>query len=465
MAKLEGAGGEEWRNVRELQGAYDPANWDQAVQTARGRIADLRTRECELQLRDRTGRPLADRVVSVEQVAADFDWGFCGWGMLNQLEEGRFHLARNQHRIRLDCELFNSINLMHYWAEQHCDKAPQSEEYQGHISYDVLDRAVDWALGHGLRAKGHPIYWPCAKGLPAWLAKYDPDTRRRFLEVRVRQLVSRFRGRISVYDAVNEMMWEPTIAHTEDRHWPHLEPIADIADEAAAVIGWAREEDPDARYILNDYSMELGNTDEVPVPTNTGDKTTRDAQVRRFADMAQLLVERGQAPDHLGVQSLPAHWDRLAVLPATLDFLGETTGLPLFITEARTNPGFLHEAGLPEDEVLERLAEYAEAVVTIAFGNPHLDGFYFWGDWRRVDRRGRQGSAVYDRLYGLLRKRWWTREELLTDAEGVLRFRGFTGDYRLRVARASGQTSGYAFTLPASQRDPLRRELVCGVMA
>jgi len=444
---------------------YDPTPWKGVIEAARGRIDRLRKRDADLRLLDRRGRTLANRHVEVVQTDSDFLWGFCGWSWLTAMADGSFWRPPFEHRRRLLCDLFNSVNLMHYWAERHCTDASTSEEYQGYPTYDNLERMVDWAIAHGLTPKGHPLYWPVPKALPAWLAKYDYETRRRFLEVRIRTITGRFRGRIRLYDAVNEMMWEPTLRHTAERHWPHIEPVEAIADEAADVLGWARQEDPDARYVLNEYGLRAGDATAVPEKANDGSTVTRDGQLKRFIDMARCLVDRGSPPDALGLQTPAGEWGDHDLETATYDAIGERTGLPVHITEFRPSDGRLEKAGVPHDEVIAQLAEYLANCVTCAFGNEHVEAFYFWGDCRLIEGRGghdphgRFPTGVYERLHDLLRRQWRTREQRTTDADGRLRFRGFTGSYELRVRRGGGQISGFPLYMPRTLRGGLTAEL------
>lgn len=454
---LLGAGGEEWRNFEQVEGC-DPNRWAAAVQTAAGRIDRLRRRDVALVLRDRRGSPLANREVRIEQTGSDFAWGICGWSHLRQLEEGEFNHQENVHIHQLQLGYCNAINLMHYWAERHCTHAPQSEEYQGHVNYDVLERGVHWARGEGLKCKGHPIYWPVPKAIPAWLLKYDVATRRKFLEVRVRQLTARLKGKMHWYDAVNEMMWEATLADVEQRHWPHLSAIESIADEAADVLKWAREEDPDACFLLNEYGIVKGETQPLEVASNLGTRISREQQLDRYIALGRSLVARGQAPDALGLQNGPGNWNDLSRLADTLDAIGEGTGLPVHITEFRTGTGHLEKLGLPAQEIAERLAEFFAAVLTISFGNEHMEGFWFWGEPGFYN--GRKPTVVYQRVQKLIRDHWMTRETLRTDHEGRLRFRGFTGDYALRLERSSGQRSGTRFVLPRTCRGTLSQDMV-----
>ena len=206
--EVKGHGGEEWRTFEERNsggarlGVAWPAGTDAAIERNRKRDAHWR-------LVDRGGRPLAHRKVRVEQRASSFTWGFNSWSWMNAMEHGRFFTMPERHQREARMALFNSIILLHYWAEKTPQDAPVSEEYQGEIDYDLLDRMVDWSRGHGLTCKGHPLFWPVPKALPEWLGKYDLATRWKFVEVRIRQITARFRGRISQYDISNEMLWEP----------------------------------------------------------------------------------------------------------------------------------------------------------------------------------------------------------------------------------------------------------------
>jgi GH35 family endo-1,4-beta-xylanase len=457
--------GLEWQLLEQKKkDLYDPTHAKSTIEAARGRIDSLRRRDVDLCLLDRQGRPLAGREVQVVQTDSDFLWGFCGWRWLAAMADGSFHRPPFEHRRRLFAELFNSINLMHYWAEKHCTDAPTSEEYQGCPTYDVLDRMVDWAVAHGLTPKGHPLYWPVPKALPDWLGKYDYQTRRRFLEVRIRTIAARFRGRIRLYDAVNEMMWEPTMLHTAERHWPHIEPVEAIADEAADVLQWARQEDPDARYTLNEYGLRAGDPTPIPYVANDGTTVTRASQLERFIAMGRCLVDRGTPPDAMGLQTPAGDWNDHDLEVATYDAVGTRTGLPVHITEMRPGEERLEKAGMPPDEAAAMLAEYLENTFVCAFGNGHVEAYYLWSDCRLIGGRGghndgRFPTVVYERLHSLLRRQWRTNETLRTDADGRVRFRGFTGRYQLRVRRPGGQATGFAMDLPRTLVGGLKAEM------
>ena len=139
------------------------------------------------------------------------------------------------------------------------------------------------------------------------------------------------------------------MAHTHERHWPHVEEIGTIADDHARLMGWAREEDPDAVYLLNEYGLLAGDRDPMPVKDQKGREVTRHQQLERYVKLVHAMIERDQAPDALGLQTTPGEWSGLRAFMKTVEAMGGT-GLPVHITEFRPNLKPLQESGLPAEE-------------------------------------------------------------------------------------------------------------------
>ena len=442
--------------------AYRPEEWQDFIATRRERIQRFRQRDVTVRLVDRAGQPLARRPVQAVQTGSDFLWGFSGWGVLNSFRDGSC-VKEDAERSRYNlAALFNSVNLMHYWVEKHCSRAPVSEEYQGFPNYDNIQQGVDWALTHNLVPKGHPIFWPVPKAIPAWLYKYDAATRMKFLEIRVRTLTARFRNKIKLYDAINEMLWEPPLTIVEQRHWPHITPTDQMVEYIEPVLRWAREEDPDARYLLNDYGVSVGHTEEITVPTNTGGKINRHQQAHRYHALVQALQKIGAAPDAVGIQGLCFGWGAHDKDEATLDLLGTQTGLPVIITEFGS-PGnqleALKKAGAKPDQIVQRLGDYVENTLITCFAHPSCEGFYFWYLGEYILSESGHPTAFYQRLHDLIHKQWRTNATLCTDAQGVVKFRGFCGSYRLRLL-GDRHPRGIGFHLPETSRGATKLELV-----
>ncbi len=133
--------------------------------------------------------------------------------------------------------------------------------------------------------------------------------------------------------------------------------------------------------------------------------------------------------------------------------------VPLHYTEFWADNKHLLAAGVDPGVADEMRAEYVANVMTVAFAHPAVESFYFWGELTRSFRfksdhntdglpsSSHTPSAVYWRVQELLQKEWMTRETLVSDGEGRVRFKGFFGDYALRYAISSHMPAGVTFVL------------------
>ncbi len=429
------AGGEEWRGMDATAG-YDAARWLGDIRRAQRAIPRIRQRDFQLKLCDRHGKPLAGQTIAIEQKRSTFPWGDQLWHLDRLVRLGRQEHDDAVAWQKVFAGLFNACTALHYWTERPRNDGPKSEEWQGYPKYDALQWCVDWGNAEGLLVKGHPLFWSIPKAVPEWLKRYDYATQLRFLEVRIRTITARFRGKIRLYDIVNEPLWEPAFRNLPRRNWPHLEKISALAAMIAQVQRWAREEDPDATYLVNDYGIMLGDH-AVRAVARDGTKVTADFQLKRYIQLLQALQERSAAPDAVGLQSHTAGWGHHDRQVATYEAIGEATGLPVHVTEFWAQTGHLREKGLPQDEIDARQAEYVINYITCAFGCPWVEGFFFWGMMKDLIRFNASGgwetTPVYDALQRKLRGEWMTRATAVTDRTGTVKLRGFHGEYALRL--------------------------------
>jgi hypothetical protein len=83
--------------------------------------------------------------------------------------------------------------------------------------------------------------------------------------------------------------------------------------------------------------------------------------------------------------------------------------------------------------------------------------------WDFADRGAWQGAPAgflrkdlspkpaYEKLVHLLKEKWWTNAVGATNAEGRFEFRGFLGDFSIRVRTADGRAVERAVTLDKGQ--------------
>jgi endo-1,4-beta-xylanase len=451
------AGGEEWRAmVNEV--VPDPGRHAAAVAAARARIPGLRMRPVTLRLVDRAGRPLAGKPVRIEQQRSAFCWGENLWGQDTHWRNGSWHHDRARAERDRFLDLFNACNALCYWTERPRHDGPKSEERLGEPRYDGFAAMVDWGLANHLTVKGHPLFWSIPKAVPDWAQRYDRDTFMRFLEVRIRSLTARFKGKVRIWDAINEPLWEACPWRLAERRWPHIEPVAEMADYIAPVLGWARAEDPDALLVVNDYGLE--RTGEKPPMGSDGLPTTAERQRQRMVELVEELRRRGRVPDAIGMQGHTGTWNTPDEQNAIYDDLARA-GVPLHLTEFHVKVDELTRLGVPEDEARAIQADYLEGFLTTILGHQAIDACFFWSMFGQLVRFGKDANdsghdllPLFHRLRGLLHDRWMTRLDAGTDDQGVVRFSGFFGDYSVRTA-----TGGQRFTVAKGQDGV--QQLVC----
>lgn len=424
---------------------------------ARRRIRQVRCRDATITLLDSRGCPLRGLPVEVVQTRSAFGWGEQLWHLSTLQRHGQGESDRVRHFTRRFTDCLNSANCLAYWSESPRNDGPKHMEFQGEDRLDVLDNQVRWALQNGLTPKGHPVFWSIPKAYPEWLQKYPPATQWKFIEVRVRNLIARFRGRIRIWDLVNEALWEPAPENLCRRRWPHLEPIETLARYIRPILSWAREEDPDAQFLLNDYGLEADTPDPRWVD-ESGSPVTASRQRKRFVELFHCLQDAGCSPDGLGMQAHTGPWLTPQQQWQILDEL-TAAHVPLHVTEFWARADHLIQAGLPPEQAQAMRDDYIEQFITVAFSHPAVQSFYFWGDvvqsfgfrsdpnLAQMPTSSHEPAPLYHRLCRLLRQEWMTRLETRSDESGVVSFRGFLGDYSLRVRLPDGQQRGLPFTL------------------
>lgn len=456
-----GAGGEEWKVMQTGPAGYDPAADADVVAEARRNIDRIRKRDVTLRVVDSTGKPLAGKKVEVKLNRHDFHFGDQLWALdrMFRFDQAETDLAR-YWKLRF-ADVLNAANALCYWTERPRNDGPKTEDIQGYPQLDGFHYCVDWAASQGLTVKGHPLVWSIPKCVPDWVMRYDYETQMKFLEVRVRQLISSVAGKVRIWDLVNEALWEPAWKNLPRRNWPHIEDIEDIADYIAPAVGWARDEDPDACYIINDYGLMSDKTrDEGALKSSDGTEVTAELQRKRFRQLIKILGDRGCEPDAIGLQSHTGGWVGPRDQRAVYDEMAEA-GLPVHITEFSAPTRALRGDGEFSDEQIDQLlADYTGNYLTVAFGHPAIEAFFFWGFINqavqfRGEASGHELKPVYETVRRLIRDEWTTRERLTTDENGCVSFRGFFGDYSLRWQVSEVQICGTGFRVSPEQAMPL----------
>ncbi|MCC5830117.1 MAG: endo-1,4-beta-xylanase [Phycisphaeraceae bacterium] len=445
-----GEGGEEWRALeQERKDAYQPDEVELAE--SRRDIERYRTGDAVLRLIDRRGRPVAGEPVRIVLKRHAFWFGDNLWGLDGHVRQGLWDTDHSRIFRKLYAGLFNAANALCYWTERPRNDGPKTEEFQGEPKLDAFARIVDWVVAEGMYCKAHPLFWSIPKAVPDWVMKYDAQTRMRFIEVRVRNMMARFGGKVTMWDAINEPLWEASPRHLEDRYWPHLETATEIADYIEPVIRWSRQEQPDVRLVINEYGMEAGQDRKAAV-TRDGIAVTADMQRKRMLELITELQQRNASPNGIGLQSHTGGFITRAQQHELYSMMA-STGLAVQVTEFWAPKA---ERITNETEREEMITRYVLDHLTHAFAHPALEAFFFWGltgkmiTWRGNTNAGYELSPRYEAVRQLIHDNWHTSIEGQTDDQGCIAFRGYFGDYAVRIGRPEDSRGGYHFQLPST---------------
>ena len=388
---------------------------DEILAQTKARIEQHRKGDGTITLRNAKGKAMPGVKVQVEQLRHDFLFGsnFFMFGHCGKPE------LEEQYRQRF-ASLLNYCTLGFYWADY--------ERERGKPRYAYTDQVVAWTREHGIACKGHPLVWDHPGSSPNWLPD-DPKEIERLSTTRVREIVSRYKGRIDIWDVVNEA------THLTDK--TNKSKMADWAAALGAVpyvvehLKVARAANPQATLLVNDYRIE-------PAFYKILDNLRANGKL--LFDTVGI-----QSHMHDGVWPLQKVWD-------TCDTYSKL-GVPLHFTEStivsgpRKGPGENWGATTPDGEAQQ--AELTAKFYTALFAHPAVQAITWWdfsdlGAWQGAAagwlRRDMSPKPVYERLMALIKGEWWTKTEGTTDARGQVKARAFFGTYRITAQLPAGQS-------------------------
>lgn len=380
------------------------------------RIREHRTAEVELRLVDERGQRLPNVEARLQLVRHEFRFGCNAFLLSAEIEDALLRAYEERFAA-----LLNYATLPFYWGGY--------EQTPGVTGHDRLQRMAEWCARHGIAAKGHPLVWH--EVFPAWGSNDSDDELLARLEARIHEIVSGFRGRIDIWDVVNEA----TVSHRFDNaigRW--------IADQGAAAcveqaLRWAREANPTATLLYNDFNV-------------SSDMETLIAE----------LLDRGAPLDAIGIQShmhkgtwplerawqvcerfarfgLPLHWTELTVLSGRLKAENDNDW------HARRE-GWESTPGGEQSQ-----AEYGEALYTLLFSHPAVEAVTWWDfadyqSWQSAPsglvRADMTPKPLYERLLERVQDTWSTDVRVTSDERGQARVRCTFGGYQVEATSASG---------------------------
>lgn len=345
------------------------------------------------------GRPAPRVPIDVVQSRQDFLFG-CN---IYEFDRSRSPKVNADYKDRF-AGLFNYATVGFYWASY--------EPERGKPNYEYTDRVVSWCQGQGIAMKGHPLLWDHEAGRPKWAGDKVPSLE--IQKARVEAILGRYKGKITLYEVVNEPAHIPTI--------PIDEPYR-----------WARAADPSAKLIVNDYAV---MADGYP-------------PFRRFLEAA---IRDGVPFDGVGIQAhepvgMRFPLDRVRDVLDQYAKLGKELHITEFTPPSGGQPILGSHVQGTWDEAAQ--ADYAEKFYRICYAHPAVKAITWWdlsdqGAWQKgggLLRADMSPKPAYEQLRRLIRNEWMTRASGKTGPDGRFPFRGFPGTYRVGVKAPGGPSS------------------------
>ncbi len=416
-----------------LQANTDP----DPLELAKQNIEQIRKGPISIEIKDAQGRPLDNLSVRIEQQTHHFTFGSIIFELTHEDFLTPEQTAGYKEKF---ANLFNLAVFPFYWEGY--------EANPGHPTWQKTEELIEWCLSEGIRPKGHPLAWTHPAGTPPWFYDLPADLRTGLLKSRIVRNVHGYKGSIDIWDVVNEAVntipWEKALKEPKrknnKRYSGNRYSIEVIADWVAPCYEWARASNKDAELILNDYGQ-------IADPRNR----------KRFYDLVKTLQTRDTPLDGIGLQ---AHEPRLEWYSPedvweTFELYKELD-LPIHITEFHPHSaGAKIKGGFKKGNwTQETQAAYGEQMFTLAFGHPSVASISWW-DFTENDSYIK-GSALlnkdlspkpaYVTLDRLINHEWKTREQIQTNTEGHVSFRGFYGDYSVWITKANGQVEEFNFS-------------------
>ena len=309
-----------------------------------------------------------------------------------------------------------------------------TEPQDGVFPWAEIDLRTNAQARHaaGLLVKAHALVWLTDWFTPDYLDDLGFVELKTEVEQHARRVVRHYRDHVDIWNVINEPSadWANEFGLTNAQ-------IIELIEVTAAVV---RKDDPTARIIINNAAPAAAFYDHQQYPLD-------------------FLRECEAAGVDYNIVGLQCYYSPLAARPGenpiTLDDLSDMVdayselGREIHITELSvpsTGGGWTPA----------KQAAWLEDAYTMFFSKPQV-GAITW--WNATDRHSfiADGGLIYEtglpkksfhRLRRLLTRRWYTRGKAVTDAAGLVSYRGFGGTYDVTVAdTASGLSTSTTLQL------------------
>lgn len=290
-----------------------------------------------------------------------------------------------------------------------------TETKAGEVDYGDADRILDWCEANDIPMRGHCLFWSVEQYVQDWLKALDTDALRQAVERRARDVARRFHGRITEHDLNNEMLHG---SYYRDRLGPGI---------IKEMTTWARDENPDLIFYVNDYNILSGK------------------ELDRYVAQIEDFLNQGIPVGGIGVQGHFHGEIPLDAVATSLDRLAQFN-LPIKVTEFDMKT-------LDEEAKAQGLRDFFK----LCFAHKAVSGILLWGfwagrHWLTSEKYGIEGftglwnnnwepmpqaHAYRDLVFG----NWWTDVEVEADVAGECSVPVFLGTHEVRAGGVTQEVS------------------------
>ncbi len=390
-------------------------------------IENYRKTDFSVQIKGIKKKDLKNIDIEVEQTSHEFLFG-C---ILFDLVTPRETPENIEEFKRLYKNIFNFAVFPFYWAGY--------ETKPGETKQKQIMEVVQWCHENGITTKGHPLVWTHEAGTPKWLTEFSTPETKVLLEKRVKKIVSEFQDEIDIWDVINEVIhtvnWDVAMKENNagrENRYTGEDLMMDKIDFIDSCFRWAHEANPDAQLIINEFNI-------------VADENAR----QQFYEVVEKLQKKKSPVSGLGIQMHEPNQGRYYYSPRQI---WETFNkyaafnLPLHVTEFIPISNGDSIKGIYKTGVWteKQQADFTEMVFRLCFGHPKLTSINWWGFsdkhiWQEggglIDENLKP-KEVYKTLDRLLNQEWKTQlSDLKPDKKGNVSFRGFKGDYNIKLTK------------------------------
>lgn len=385
---------------------------------------------------DKSGAPLKNVKVKLTQKSHEFRFG-ANIFMLDEFENE----DKNKKYKKYFADLFNMATLPFYWdaTEPEMYKTRYDKNSAKYYRRPAIDLCMEFCQEHGIEPREHALAYDAF--FPDWLKEASVEEIKNHLERRYSEISHRYADKIPTIEVTNEMEWltgktrfydDPDYIKwcfdTAEKHFPNNELVI---NEHSALCWRDACRTTDKYYAYIEANMLKGaRIDAIGMQYHMFHKAEEEY------DMSRTMYNP---------KSLYKHMDMYARF-----------GKPLQITEV-TIPAY---SGEKDDEEIQ--AQIIDNLYTIWFSHPAVEQIVYWNlvdgycycanpDHKSIkETQGNMSigenyyhggllrfdlspKPAYYKIEELMKKRWHTEEELITDREGQADFKGFLGKYQLEI--------------------------------